>query len=83
MNTAFPITTASTVDDAVARSSSAIAVFHDLGIDTCCGGGATLAEAAASSGVDLITLLATLATEAERDGGLSRPAAPSCGCRIG
>lgn len=67
MTSTLLITTDSTVGDAITRSPSAISVFHDLGIDACSGGDTTLADAAASAGVDLITLFTTLASEAELD----------------
>jgi regulator of cell morphogenesis and NO signaling len=40
-----------TVDAAVKRSPRALPVLRELGIDTCCGGNLTLAQAAASAGI--------------------------------
>jgi iron-sulfur cluster repair protein YtfE (RIC family) len=40
-----------TVDTAVRRSPRALPVLRELGIDTCCGGSLTLAQAAASAGI--------------------------------
>jgi regulator of cell morphogenesis and NO signaling len=49
-----------TVNDTIQRFPESLAVFKELGIDTCCGGGATLAEAAARKGVPLPELLKAL-----------------------
>ena len=46
-----------TVNDVIALHPRTIAVFNALGIDACCGGAASLGEAAARDGVDLATLL--------------------------
>jgi regulator of cell morphogenesis and NO signaling len=40
-----------TVETAVKRSPRMLPVLRELGIDTCCGGGLTLAQAAASAGI--------------------------------
>jgi regulator of cell morphogenesis and NO signaling len=40
-----------TVDTAVKRLPGALPVLRELGIDTCCGGSLTLAQAAASAGI--------------------------------
>jgi regulator of cell morphogenesis and NO signaling len=40
-----------TVDAALKRSPRALPVLRELGIDTCCGGSLTLAQAAASAGI--------------------------------
>lgn len=52
-----------TVNEAIARVPAAITVFNRLGIDACCGGAATIAEAAIRDGIDLETLLDALRTE--------------------
>jgi regulator of cell morphogenesis and NO signaling len=49
-----------TVNDAIAHFPATIAVFNRLGIDACCGGSATIAEAAIRDGVDPVVLLAAL-----------------------
>ncbi len=49
-----------TVTDALRATPSAAALFTRLGIDSCCGGSRTLAEAAASVGMPLPQLLAAL-----------------------
>jgi iron-sulfur cluster repair protein YtfE (RIC family) len=40
-----------TVETAVRRSPGVLPVLRELGIDTCCGGSLTLAQAAASAGI--------------------------------
>jgi len=41
-----------TVNDAVARYPRTVAVFNEFGIDACCGGAATIEEAARRDGAD-------------------------------
>ncbi|MFN8625016.1 MAG: DUF542 domain-containing protein [Candidatus Binatia bacterium] len=53
-------------------------VFTAHGIDTCCGGGATLAEAAARGGMTLDALLGALGSEPA-----ARTADAACGCPAG
>jgi regulator of cell morphogenesis and NO signaling len=48
------------VNDVLRESPAAAAVLNRFGIDTCCGGSLSLAEAAASVGVPLAELLAAL-----------------------
>jgi hypothetical protein len=49
-----------TVEAVVARSPYGLLVLQRLGIDACCGGHLTLAQAAASAGVPVETLLRAL-----------------------
>ncbi|HVB31500.1 MAG TPA: DUF542 domain-containing protein [Gemmatimonadaceae bacterium] len=49
-----------TVNELIARDPRTIAVFNRFGLDTCCGGGDAIAEAASREGVDLDALLAAL-----------------------
>ena len=49
-----------TVNDLLRETPAAAAILNRLGIDTCCGGSLSLAEAAASVGVPLPDLLAAL-----------------------
>ena len=49
-----------TINDLIARYPETVAVFNRLGIDACCGGDATVEEAARRDGVDVVTLLAEL-----------------------
>jgi regulator of cell morphogenesis and NO signaling len=51
-----------TVNEMMRRHPSTMAVFNRFGIDTCCGGGALVADAAELNGVALATLLDALAT---------------------
>jgi iron-sulfur cluster repair protein YtfE (RIC family) len=41
-----------TVNDAVARHPRTVAIFNEFGIDACCGGAATIEEAARRDGAD-------------------------------
>ena len=50
-----------TVNDVLARHPQAGAVFNAFGIDTCCGGGRSLADAAREDGCSADALLAALA----------------------
>ena len=56
------------VNDVLRRWPAAIAPLNALGIDTCCGGAASLEAAAADAGVPLAELLAAVARAAS-DGG--------------
>lgn len=49
-----------TVDEVIARHPSTIHVLNALGIDTCCGGGASLEEAAKLARVKPEALLASI-----------------------
>ena len=54
------IDTETTVNDVIRMYPESVSVFNQLGIDACCGGDASLAEAARRDGVDVETLLARL-----------------------
>ena len=54
------IDTESTVNDVIRMYPESVSVFNQLGIDACCGGDASLAEAARRDGVDVGVLLARL-----------------------
>ena len=58
--TSRSIPTALTVNDLLRETPAAAAVLNRLGIDTCCGGALSLADAAASVGLPLARLLAAL-----------------------
>jgi hypothetical protein len=58
---ATTITPGDTVETAVRRSPRALAALRELGIDTCCGGSLTLAQAAAAAGVSTERVLQALA----------------------
>src|SRR5574337_2225005 len=64
-NTAHQFTSATTVDDVVHTDPALSRVLNAHGIDTCCGGSATLAEAAHVRGIDLGKLLAALNGDSE------------------
>jgi regulator of cell morphogenesis and NO signaling len=49
-----------TINEIVARHPETIPVFNRFGLDTCCGGGVRVDEAAQRDGVDLETLRAAL-----------------------
>ncbi|MFL5581931.1 MAG: DUF542 domain-containing protein [Gemmatimonadaceae bacterium] len=49
------------VNDTLVRWPGAVRALNAFGIDTCCGGAASLREAAAEAGVPLDTLLAAVA----------------------
>jgi len=58
-----------TINTVVQRYPAALGVFNVRGLDTCCGGGLPVAEAARRHGLDLQELLAALelvAAEAAR-----------------
>ncbi len=56
-----------TVNDTIRRFPLTVAVFNAHGIDACCGGAASLADAAERDGADLPRLLAELASVAKAD----------------
>lgn len=55
-----PINGATIVNDLLRRHAKTLPVLSRLGIDTCCGGGQSLEEAARSAGLSLAELLAAL-----------------------
>jgi iron-sulfur cluster repair protein YtfE (RIC family) len=54
------ITADETLNELVARAPAALPALQRLGLDTCCGGGLTLAVVAEHHGLDLAELLGTL-----------------------
>jgi regulator of cell morphogenesis and NO signaling len=54
------IDTKTTVNEVIQMYPESVAVFNQLGIDACCGGDASIAEAASRDGVDLGLLLTRL-----------------------
>jgi len=54
------IDTAATVNEILAQHPAAVSAFNTFGIDACCGGDASLAEAARRDGADLGALIAAL-----------------------
>lgn len=49
-----------TVNETVARAPKTMEVFNRFGLDTCCGGGVAVREAALRDGVDLDALMTAL-----------------------
>jgi len=54
------------VNDVLTQYPETVSVFNAFGIDACCGGAASLREAARRDGVDLAELLAALQTAVTR-----------------
>jgi iron-sulfur cluster repair protein YtfE (RIC family) len=69
-----------TVNDLMRHRPAALPVLAALGIDTCCGGGETLAHAAARAHLTFDQLRGRLEDAAR--GPLQSPA-PQCGCGTG
>jgi iron-sulfur cluster repair protein YtfE (RIC family) len=65
MNTMTHIHGDTTVNQLLERDPELGATLNALGIDTCCGGGLTLREAAQAAGVPLATVLRALGIEEE------------------
>lgn len=55
-----------TVNGIVAQYPETIGVFNQFGIDTCCGGGVPLADAARRDAADIDSLIAALNAAIER-----------------
>ena len=53
------------VNDTLRRWPTSVGALNALGVDSCCGGAASLASAAAEAGVPLDALLAAVARAAE------------------
>lgn len=59
-----------TINEAILALPEAVAVFDGFGLDACCGGGLSIAEAARRHGLDVAEVLdAVRATEAPRSEG--------------
>lgn len=67
MHTQSAIAETATVNEIIRRHPATVGVFNDFGIDACCGGAATLRDAAARDGADLQPLLDALNGAAERE----------------
>lgn len=52
--------TSVTVNEMVARHPETMTIFNRFGVDTCCGGGAPIIEAAQRDGAEVDELLAAL-----------------------
>ena len=66
MQSTTQIDIASTVNEIVAQYPETITVFNQFGIDSCCGGGVPVVNAARRDGADLDALLAALQEAIER-----------------
>lgn len=55
-----------TINEIVARHPETIAVFNRFGMDTCCGGGVSVEEAARRDGLDLDQILVALRDAVEQ-----------------
>lgn len=60
MQTAFVLDRGMTINAIVARHPETIPVFNRLGIDTCCGGGVSVEEAARRDGLVLEAVMSDL-----------------------
>lgn len=60
MQSTTQIDTNETVNAIVAQYPDTIGVFNQFGIDSCCGGGVPLADAARRDGADIDTLVRAL-----------------------
>jgi iron-sulfur cluster repair protein YtfE (RIC family) len=56
-----------TINEIIARYPQTMPVFNEFGMDTCCGGGATVEEAAARDGLDADSVITALNKAAETD----------------
>lgn len=65
MATVPPFDPTLTVNEIMAREPRTIAVFNQFGVDTCCGSGVPVADAARRDGVEPDLLLAALRSAVE------------------
>lgn len=49
-----------TINEIIARHPQTMCVFNEFGLDTCCGGGVPLEEAARRDGLDADSVIAAL-----------------------
>ncbi|HEX6912114.1 MAG TPA: DUF542 domain-containing protein [Longimicrobium sp.] len=68
MTTQAAISPGQTVNETVQRAPWTLPVLKSFGIDTCCGGAATLAEASGRHGIELPVLLDALSRAAGAEG---------------
>ena len=55
-----------TINEIVARYPATIPVFNRFGMDTCCGGGVSVDDAARRDGIDVAAVLAALREAVDR-----------------
>lgn len=58
------------MNDAIRRYPESIAVFNRLGVDSCCGGAASLADSAREAGIEVDELLSILSAAIETETGV-------------
>lgn len=58
--TIYPTLVSASVNDVLRMAPASAAVFNRFGVDTCCGGGLAIEDAAREAGVSLEELLAAL-----------------------
>lgn len=69
-----------TVNETIRRFPGTVSVFNSLGVDSCCGGEATLREAAVKAGTDENAMLAALAAATDGPAADKEVTSCSCGC---
>jgi regulator of cell morphogenesis and NO signaling len=71
------------VNQLLRHRPAALPLLAAAGIDTCCGGGLPLAEAAGRAGVELTDLLRRLEAQTARDAAAVEARAGGCACGCG
>jgi regulator of cell morphogenesis and NO signaling len=66
MSDVIQLDPAQTINEIVARHPETIAVFNRFGMDTCCGGGVSVDEAARRDGLDIGQILSALREATEQ-----------------
>ena len=64
-----PVDPTWSINELLGRRPAAIAVLNAYGLDTCCGGASSLADAAREAGVELQSLIADVEAQAPAAGG--------------
>ncbi|HTJ24235.1 MAG TPA: DUF542 domain-containing protein [Gemmatimonadaceae bacterium] len=66
MSDVIQLDPAQTINEIVARHPETIAIFNRFGMDTCCGGGVSVEEAARRDGLDVAQILSALREATEQ-----------------
>lgn len=66
MSDVIQLDPAQTINEIAARYPETIAVFNRFGMDTCCGGGVSVEEAARRDGLDVAQILSALREATEQ-----------------
>ncbi|HSQ32799.1 MAG TPA: DUF542 domain-containing protein [Gemmatimonadaceae bacterium] len=66
MSDVIQLDQAQTINEIVARHPETIAVFNRFGMDTCCGGGVSIEEAARRDGLEVGQILSALREATEQ-----------------